>query len=56
MKKLLISMLLMASCFGIANAQLLVDENGKIGIGIDTNLTPNSQLSINSVGSSTASA
>ena len=56
MKKIFFLMLMIASCFGIANAQLLVDENGKIGIGIDTNLTPNSQLSINSVGSSTASA
>ncbi len=47
MKKLILSMLMIASCFGVANAQLMVDENGKVGIGIETTDTLKSQLSIN---------
>ena len=51
-KKILATLCVM-SCFGVANAQLIVDEEGKVGIGITE--TPNSQLSINSVGSNTTS-
>lgn len=40
-------MLMIASCFGVANAQLMVDENGKVGIGIETTDTLKSQFSIN---------
>ena len=47
MKKAFLTMLMMASCFGVANAQLMVDENGKVGIGIETSDTLKSQLSIN---------
>ena len=47
MKKLIITMLMIASCFGVANAQLMVDENGKVGIGIETTDTLKSQFSIN---------
>lgn len=50
MKKTFLTMLMMASCFGVANAQLLVDENGKTGIGIETNDSLYSQLAINSRG------
>lgn len=38
---------MIASCFGVANAQLMVDENGKVGIGIETTDTLKSQFSIN---------
>ena len=50
MKKTFLSMLMIASCIGVANAQLLVDENGKSGIGIETNDSLYSQLAINSRG------
>lgn len=39
MKKTFILMLMIASCFSVANAQLIVDENGKVGVGIDTTAT-----------------
>ena len=35
MKKLIISMLIIASCFSVANAQLMVDETGKAAIGYE---------------------
>lgn len=54
MKKTLLSMLLAASCFGVANAQLTVDKNGRVGVGIETYDTLKSKLSINSIGSSNA--
>lgn len=52
MKKLIISMLLVASCFGVANAQLMVDENGKVGVGMaGDNIFPlASKLTLNSIG------
>ena len=50
MKKIFFLMLMIASCFGIANAQLLVDENGKTGIGIETNDTLKSMFTINDEG------
>lgn len=53
MKKLILSMLMIASCFGVANAQLLVDENGKVGIGdLSGSNTLSSSVSINGSGSS----
>ena len=55
MKKLIISMLMIASCFGVANAQLMVDQNGKVGFGIETG-TLTSLLSVNSTGNSTSTA
>ena len=54
MKKTLLSMLLAASCFGVANAQLTVDKNGRVGVGIETYDTLESKLSVNTVGSSSA--
>lgn len=35
MKKTFLLMLMLASYFSVANAQLLVDETGKVGVGID---------------------
>ena len=55
MKKTLLSMLMIASCFGVANAQLMVDENGKVGFGIETG-TLTSLISVNSTGNSTSTA
>ncbi len=50
MKKLIISMLMIASCFGVANAQLMVDQNGKVAVGIEetNNLLP--QLTVETTG------
>lgn len=53
MKKTFILMLMTASCFSVANAQLMVDENGHIGMNIDTTATILSDIGINSLGSST---
>ena len=50
MKKTLLSVLMMASCFGVANAQLMVDENGKTGVGIATYDALYSQLAVNGRG------
>lgn len=50
MKKLIISMLMIASCFGVANAQLMVDETGKAAIGYEGTNSLNSDLSINGIG------
>lgn len=50
MKKTLLSMLMIASCFGVANAQLMVDENGRTGVGIETNDGLYSQLAVNGRG------
>lgn len=50
MKKTLLSMLMMASCCSIANAQLMVDENGRVGVGIESNDTLYSRLTLNSRG------
>lgn len=55
MKRTMISMLMIASCFSVINAQLIVDDNGHVAVGIDTESTINSTLSVNGVGSSTAS-
>ena len=46
---------MVASCFSFINAQLIVDDNGHVAVGIDTESTINSILSVNGVGSSTAS-
>lgn len=46
-------MLMIASCFGVANAQLMVDENGRTGIGIETTDTMRSLLAINGTKGST---
>ena len=54
MKKLIISMLMMASCFGAVNAQLLVDENGKVGVVYDGVGPLSSELSIGTGGNSNA--
>lgn len=55
MKRTMISMLIIASCFSVINAQLIVDDNGHVAVGIDTESTINSTLSVNGVGSSIAS-
>ena len=50
MKKTFILMLMTASCFSVANAQLMVDENGRVGVGIETNDTLLSEFTINNRG------
>lgn len=50
MKKTFLSMLMIASCFGVANAQLIVDEEGKVAVGIETEESLQSKFSINSTG------
>lgn len=50
MKKTFLSMLMIASCFGVANAQLMVDETGKTGVGIEIYDTLYSQLAVNGRG------
>ena len=54
MKKTFLSMLMIGSCFGVANAQLMVDENGKVGVGmIGENIIPlTSKLALNGIGRS----
>lgn len=55
MKKLIISMLMIASCFGVANAQLTVDRLGKVAVGYEStnaNDTLYSNFTIGSRGSS----
>ena len=49
-------MLLAASCFGIANAQLMVDQNGKVGVGIETEDTLKSKFAVNSEGDANSTA
>ena len=56
MKKTLLSMLVIASCFGIANAQFVMDENGNISIGISEENTLKSPFTINDVGSDNTEA
>lgn len=56
MKKLIISMLMIASCFGVANAQLMVDRTGKIGLGKEAVDTFYSVVNINGYGSNNATA
>ena len=50
MKKTLLSMLMMASCFSIANAQLMVDANGHIGLNMDTTAVIKSDIGVGSLG------
>ena len=50
MKKLFLTMLMMASCFGVANAQLIIDNNGRVGVGVEETSSLNSLLNVNSVG------
>ena len=50
MKKTFLSMLMIASCFGVANAQLIVDEEGKVAVGIETTEALQSKFSINGTG------
>ena len=50
MKKIISICFLIAS-FQLLQAQLMVDELGHVGIGIDTTINLKSQLSINSIGS-----
>ena len=50
MKKRFISMLLVASCFGVANAQLVVDTDGKVAIGTEDYSNLHSQFSVNGSG------
>ena len=50
MKKRILSMLMAASCFGVANAQLTVDEYGKVAVGIETYDAIHSKLAVNGNG------
>ena len=53
MKKLIISMLMIASCFGVANAQLTVDESGRVAVGeLNSNNSIASSLAVNTPGNS----
>ena len=55
MRKTILSMLMIASCFGVANAQLVVDRLGKTAIGYElqnTNDTLYSDFTINGRGNS----
>ena len=55
MKKALLSMLMIASCLGVANAQLMVDSDGNVGAYIDaTGLQ--SYFTVNSVGNAESTA
>ncbi len=56
MKKTILSMLMIALCFGVANAQLMVDRTGKVGLGKEVPDTFYSVVNINSAGMSTATA
>lgn len=59
MKKTIVSMLMVASCFSIANAQLMVDRSGKVAAGYTLNNpydTLYSSLSINARGLSSFDA
>lgn len=47
-------MLMIASCFSVANAQLMVDENGKVGVVYDGAGPLSSELSIGTGGNSNA--
>lgn len=51
MKKTFRSLIMVASCYSMANAQLLVDENGHVAVGIDTESTLSSVLNVNTTGS-----
>ena len=52
-------MLMIASCLGVANAQLRVDKNGRVGVGLEIE-TPNlndtlkSRFTVNSIGSTSS--
>lgn len=54
MKKTFLSMLMIASCIGVANAQLVVDDNGHVGVAVAESSTMNSYMGVNSTGSSLA--
>lgn len=54
MKKTFLSMLMIASCIGVANAQLVVDDNGHVGVAVAESSTINSYMGVNSTGSSLA--
>lgn len=55
MKRTMISMLIIASCLGVAKAQLVVDDNGKVSIGVENPVGLQSNLSINTTGDSNSS-
>ena len=48
--KKILAILFVMSCFGVANAQLMVDTNGHIGLNMDTMDTIKSSIGINSLG------
>lgn len=50
MKKRFLSMLLVASCFGVANAQLVVDTDGKVAVGTEDYSNLHSLFSVNGSG------
>ena len=56
MKKTFLSLIMVASCYSMANAQLLVDENGHVAVGIDTESTLSSVLNVNTTGSAVTTA
>ena len=50
MKRIFISMLMIASCFGAVNAQLVVDENGKVAVGIEDTGNQPPQFTVETTG------
>lgn len=50
MKKRFMLMLMLASCIGVAHAQLIVDEAGKVAVGIETYDEIYSKLAVNGRG------
>lgn len=56
MKNRLLSMLMIASCFGVANAQLIVDDKGRTAVGYEDTDTLKSMFSVNSEGKKNATA
>lgn len=56
MKKTFLSMLMIASCFGVANAQIVTDNNNNVGIHVPSGSSMNSYFSVNSLGTSDATS
>lgn len=54
MKKRILSMLMIASCFGVASAQLIVDDKGRTAIGYEESDTLRSLFTINDRGKKNA--
>ena len=56
MKKTFLSMLMIASCFGVTNAQIVTDNNNNVGIHVPSGSSMKSYFSVNSLGTSEATS